>query len=393
MKKKEIIILTKFIPAPAYSGGAKRNLSWIKFLSKYYKIHLIGFYDKQFGNKMIHELKKYGLSIYGIYFERNLLKNSIKSIVNHKSIINLQYFNKKILDLLNNVLAERKIEFIMCEELAMMQYCQSLSVPVYFDDHNIEYILMNRTAKCNSNIFLKILLYRDSRLIKKEEIEAFNKANKIFVVSENDKNYIDKNLEKKITVVNNTYEAKKAKKNNCYRNKKISIVFVGNASWKPNHDGLIHFIKHIFPLILEKNSKVIIKIVGSNMPKDIVKQQNHNILIYENATEKLKDKIIDESMLCIVPIYFGGGTRIKILEYWSHSKAVVSTSLGAEGLISSKGTYICDSDESFANKILYLISNQDILLNAGNENHNIFKNNYSEEVVYEDTLYNTINSK
>ena len=54
MKKKEIIILTKFIPAPAYSGGAKRNLSWIKFLSKYYKIHLIGFYDKQFGNKMIN---------------------------------------------------------------------------------------------------------------------------------------------------------------------------------------------------------------------------------------------------------------------------------------------------------------------------------------------------
>ena len=87
--KQEIILLMKFIPAPAYSGGAKRNLSWLKFLSKYYKVNLIGFFDKKYNNSKISDLKKYNINIYGFTFKRNIIKNSLKSIIFHKSLINL----------------------------------------------------------------------------------------------------------------------------------------------------------------------------------------------------------------------------------------------------------------------------------------------------------------
>ena len=40
--KKKILFITKFVPAPAYGGGLKRNFAWIKFLSKYYKVDVIG---------------------------------------------------------------------------------------------------------------------------------------------------------------------------------------------------------------------------------------------------------------------------------------------------------------------------------------------------------------
>lgn len=387
--KNEIIIIMKFIPAPAYSGGAKRNLAWLKFLSKFYKVNLIGFFDKTYGNTMIKELNKYNINVYGYTFKRKLFKNFVKSILLNKSLINLQYYNTHIKRKINEILKQKDIQFIMCEELAMMNYCTNLFVPIYFDDHNIEYILMKRTAEYNK-FPLNIFLNREAKLIKKEEVKSFKLAKKIFVVSENDKLNIDNIYREKVIVVNNTYEKKKIKK---VHKKTKNIVFVGNVSWKPNLHGLKHFIEHIFPKVLEEDNKIILNIVGSNIPNEIKQMKDDNICIYENATEQLKDQIIDESIVCVVPVYFGGGTRIKILEYWAHSKPVVSTKIGAEGLIKSEGTYICDDDYEFAKTIINLVNNTNDINLLGKQNHEKFLKNYCEENVYGNSLYNTINTK
>ena len=387
--KPEIILLMKFIPAPAYSGGAKRNLSWLKFLSKHYKVNLIGFFDKKYNDSKISDLKKYNINIYGFTFKRNIIKNSLKSLMFHKSLINLQYYDKNIKTLLNSMLQNNNISFIMCEELAMMNYCMNLNVPIYFDDHNIEYILMNRTANYNS-LPLKLFLKREAKLIKKEELKSFNKAEKIFVVSDTDKRQINKKYNNKVLVVNNCYEIlKKPTSQNLTKN----IVFVGNVSWKPNFHGIKHFIQNIFPKVLQKESDITLQIIGSNIPKQIKQINNPNIILHENASEREKNKIIDESRICIVPVYFGSGTRIKILEYWSHYKPVISTTIGAEGLKESSGTYICDDDDQFANQIINLMNDKNRINKMGEENHKIFIENYCEEIVYEDTLYNAINTK
>ena len=127
--------------------------------------------------------------------------------------------------------------------------------------------------------------------------------------------------------------------------------------------------------------------------KQIKQITNPNIILHENASEIEKNKIIDESRICIVPVYFGSGTRIKILEYWSHYKPVISTTIGAEGLKESSGTYICDDDDQFANQIINLMNDKNRINKMGEENHKIFIENYCEEIVYEDTLYNAINTK
>lgn len=387
--KKEIILIMKFIPAPAYSGGAKRNLAWLKFLSRYYKVNLIGFLDKTYGSGMIDELKKNNIKIYGFKFKRNLLKNTIKSIFLNKSLINLQYYNVNINKKINELIKEKNIEFIMCEELAMMNYCYDFKIPVYFDDHNIEHILMKRTAEYNK-FLLKLFLRREAGLIKKEELCSFDKAKKIFVVSDYDKKQINGIYQEKIFTVNNSYDKQPKIKN---KNLGKTIVFVGNVSWKPNLHGLNYFIKNIYPKVLEKDNDILLKIVGSSIPNKIKQLKNDNIIFYENLPEKEKKEIIGDSRVCIVPIYFGGGTRIKILEYWAHSKPVISTKIGAEGLIKSEGTYICDGDNEFASTIIELINNDRLIEKAGKANLKIFIENYCEEKIYGDTLYNTINSK
>jgi glycosyltransferase involved in cell wall biosynthesis len=68
--------------------------------------------------------------------------------------------------------------------------------------------------------------------------------------------------------------------------------------------------------------------------------------------------------LAVVPLLSGSGTRFKILEAWAAGRAVVSTTLGAEGLDARDGEHlvIADDAETFATAIARLL--QDDALRA-----------------------------
>jgi polysaccharide biosynthesis protein PslH len=395
--KKKILFITKFVPAPAYGGGLKRNFAWIKFLSKYYKVDVIGYWNKDFGNSKIKELKKYTNNIYGYPFVRTkktLIKNTLDSFISKEPIINLQYYNKEIANKINQLCTDNQYDFVFFAEIATVQYKKLINnIPFYFDDHNVEYELIKRTSEYET-FPMNIMLKRESRLMKNVEIQALSESKSNFFVSERDLKAFScsKKIKKKSFVVNNTYANMRndlAKYSNS-----PTLIFVGSLSWKPNKHGLIHFIKNIYTKLYLNNPSIKFNIVGSAINSDIKEYDGKmNIKIYENAEEKLKNKLIDESWICVVPVYFGSGTRIKILEYWSHSKTVVSTKLGAEGLPSVKGTFIVDDDAEIINSIQKLLSNPTRLKKLGEYNYRIFKEKYEEENVYGDTLYSTVFTK
>jgi glycosyltransferase involved in cell wall biosynthesis len=59
-----------------------------------------------------------------------------------------------------------------------------------------------------------------------------------------------------------------------------------------------------------------------------------------------------------VPLRYGGGTRLKILEALAAGKAVVSTSLGAEGLELQDGQHLilADTPQAFADALIRLLT-------------------------------------
>lgn len=395
--KKKILFVTKFIPAPAYGGGLKRNLAWIKFFSKHYSVDVVGYWNKDFGNSKVKDLKKITNNIYGYSFVRNkktVLKNAVESFYKKEPITNLQYYNAEVANKIKKLCTVNSYEFVFFAEIATVQYNKYINnIPFYFDDHNVEHELIARTADF-SKFPINIVLKRESKLMKKVEMSALISSKTNFFVSERDLKMLSKpkKIYQKSYVVNNTYENMENQLVELSKNP--TLIFVGSLSWKPNKHGLLHFIKNIYPKIFDENSNVNFNIVGSSIDKEIKKYDGRmNIKIYENAEEKLKNKLIDKSWICIVPVYFGSGTRIKILEYWSHGKAVVSTKLGAEGLPKVKGTIIEDDDKETARLINCLIKKPEKLKKLGKQNYNVFKERYEEGVVYGDTLYNTIFTK
>jgi polysaccharide biosynthesis protein PslH len=137
-----------------------------------------------------------------------------------------------------------------------------------------------------------------------------------------------------------------------------ALVFTGSMDWLPNDDAILYFIKDILPLIWEKNPEVKLYVVGKSPSVALTqaKGQDDRIVI----TRRVDDvrPYLSKCKVFITPLRIGGGTRLKILEALAMEKAIVATSIGAEGIEykENENMAIADRPKEFANKVLDLMA-------------------------------------
>jgi glycosyltransferase involved in cell wall biosynthesis len=133
-----------------------------------------------------------------------------------------------------------------------------------------------------------------------------------------------------------------------------AIVFVGTMSYPPNEQGATSFISQIFPRLLKKDPNLKLYLVGKNPSRRLQSLASSNIVI-TGAVDDITP-YLHKSRVFVVPIFVGGGMRYKILEAFAHEKAVVSTTVGAEGIEYEVGTHlmIANTARDFADRSLEL---------------------------------------
>ncbi len=135
------------------------------------------------------------------------------------------------------------------------------------------------------------------------------------------------------------------------------VGFVGSMDWQPNRHGIKHFAYQILPRVRAKFPDIQLIIVGRNPPADIRSMEHLPGVVVTGTVEDTRPFLRRASM-SIVPLYMGGGTRLKIFEAMASGVPVVSTPLGVEGLDvqSEEHLAIADSDEQFALAIMELLA-------------------------------------
>jgi glycosyltransferase involved in cell wall biosynthesis len=154
------------------------------------------------------------------------------------------------------------------------------------------------------------------------------------------------------------------------------IVFSGNLEYHPNVEAVRWFRQRIWPAV--RTTGVEWRLVGRNA---------HAVASIVAGDERIKltgpveDAIasIAEAAVCVVPLLSGSGTRFKILETWAAARAVVSTSIGAEGLGARSGEHllIADDAEAFVEAISRLLKNPGLRTRLGEAGRKFFVENYT----------------
>ena len=117
--------------------------------------------------------------------------------------------------------------------------------------------------------------------------------------------------------------------------------------WLPNSEAAKWLINKIWPRIHKKIPNAELHLAGKNMPDWINSNQKLNIYNHKEVKDSLK--FISEYDIMLVPVLSGSGIRVKIIEGMALGKAIISTSLGAEGIDYKKdeNLMIANSVEEF----------------------------------------------
>jgi len=136
-----------------------------------------------------------------------------------------------------------------------------------------------------------------------------------------------------------------------------SLVFTGSMDWLPNEDAILYFTKEILPIIKKEIPDITFDVVGRN-PSTALKSK-----LLPHPEIKLLGRVDDvrpymgRNCIYIIPLRIGGGTRIKVYEAMAMGKAIVSTSVGTEGLpvAHEENVVIADTPTDFAQSVIKLI--------------------------------------
>lgn len=164
------------------------------------------------------------------------------------------------------------------------------------------------------------------------------------------------------------------------------LLFVGDLRYQPNIIGVEHFVEKILPKVYEAipNVKFLIggKYTDEAWKNKIMKNANVQVLGF---VDKLQN-VYQEAQVCVVPVYSGAGTNIKVLEALQMGRACVVSQEATRGFANhlQDGISYCvaKNDDEFANEIIDLLLDLNKCKQLACNGSNVIANYYSRNSFY-----------
>lgn len=248
------------------------------------------------------------------------------------------------------------------------------------DCHNVDFIRFSSELD-SGHLIKRMLGDRLKNKMKLLEIEALRAMDKVFACSTVDKAYFEKFIsKKKISIIPNGVSILPRIVSH---EKSPSLLFIGDLSYQPNRDAIRFFLYEVRPLLQAKYQSTTIRVIGRNPPDWLMQetQRSRNLEVL-GFIENLSD-ILFKSTICICPIRFGSGTRLKILEYLGAQKPVISTSKGAEGIDvrNNESILLADTAIDFAKSIDRLLSDPTFSQQIAFEGFKLVSRKYTWDII------------
>lgn len=313
----------------------------------------------------------------------NLIKNLFFSSLPYNAE---RFVDERFKEKLRQKAGGNNYDIIQLEGLYLMPYVESIrevsEAKIALRSHNIEHEIWIRLFNNEKSFYKKLYLGIIAKRVKRMEKKAINQYDFLIPITYRDAVVYQKlGNSKPSKVIQTGIPASEIAEELTIR-KDRRLYFIGSLDWLPNQEGLIWFIDNVWPMINNNYSHVEFHIAGRNAPDWLIKKFNHPGIKFhgEVLNARLFAKQFD---IMIVPLFSGGGMRVKIVEAMSLGKIVVTTPVGAEGLdiIPNYHAIVADEADDIATGVEVLLENTDFFTKLGNNSIRFIKNNYTNRVL------------
>jgi glycosyltransferase involved in cell wall biosynthesis len=259
-------------------------------------------------------------------------------------------------------------DIVQIETLFMSPYLNTIrelsQAKIILRAHNIEHRIWKRVASITKNPLKKVYLNHLSSTLERYEKSILNAYDGIVPISPVDAPFfIENSLKPVLALPTGINPDKLPVQNNNHPDH--ALFHIGAMNWMPNEEGIRWFTEQVWPIVHNKLPHLKVHLAGREMPDWLKNLKMENIII-EGEVENAYDFIQSKSIL-IAPLFSGSGIRIKIIESMALAKAVISTSIGAEGInyTHNKNILIANTAEEFASAIEMLYADSETTRKIG----------------------------
>lgn len=347
---------------PTTKGGQIRTLEMLRVLHRRHEIHYVTFEDEDSAEGIrrsgeycsrLHTIPRKLASKRSPAFAGQLARGVFSRV----PVAVSRFHSPAMLQLITRLLSDA-FDAAICDFLAAASHFPDLSGCVLFQ-HNVETAIWRRHAAQAPDPLRKFYFHLQANRMLAYEGRMCRAAAHVVAVSKTDTESMlslfgISRISEIPTGVNLDFFAPPGA-----APRKADLVFIGSMDWLPNIHGVRRFVEEILPLIRRRRPGCSLAIVGRMPGKEITTLAERDPNITVTGTVPDVRPWLWGSLVSVVPLYIGGGTRLKIYESMAARIPVVSTSIGAEGLlIHPPGDIrIADAPEAFAEQCLELLDN------------------------------------
>ena len=349
--RPRLLFLAQTLPYPPHGGVKIRTFHTFRLLAEQFDITAAFFYRWKPGRMepdvpgALQALGEHArVAAFPIPQEHSrarLIRDHAVSLASARVYTRFVYESKPFREHLDALLHRESFDLVHIDSLDLSGYLPLFPLErLVCSHHNIESELLKRRAAAERNLFRRRYLEFQAELTVKEERHWVPRIRLNLTCSEPERlallrlapgasvgvlpNGVD---------IDEFYPADGAGD---------GIVFVGGTTWFPNRDALQFFARDVWPHI-QAGGPARVRWVGRSTAEEQAEYGAQGLEL-SGYVPDIRPYVWDAAVF-VVPLRVGGGTRLKILDAWAMGKAVVSTSVGCEGLDARDGENILIRDD------------------------------------------------
>ena len=382
-----VLFLTPYLPTPPRFGGQRRLHGLMAEVARRHEVLSLSFVDPR-------EDASESLRATGAYCQRVVtVSNRLlgangpeKRLRQFGSLLGLRSYEyainrtRTMQAAIDDLLAQEHLDVVQVEfsQMAVYRFARKSGSPrLCLDEHNIEYDVLRRTAGADVGIVRRAYNAVDWRKLRSEERGAWRTFDGCVVTSARDQQLLNRDApEVRTTVVPNgvdidTFTPSAAPPD------PNTVLFFGAINYYPNTDGLLFFLREAWPLLKARRPGVRLRIVGPKPPPAIASWPDPSVEVVGYVDDVRAE--IAKAAVIVAPLRIGGGTRLKVLEAMALGKAIVSTTLGAEGIDAAheRDILIADDGEALAAQLARVLGDDALARRLGSAAHQLAVDRYS----------------
>lgn len=271
-----------------------------------------------------------------------------------------KFASREVLGLVAGWDAARRFDVAVCDFLsASPNFPRETKTPTVLFQHNVESALWRRQAGHAPDALRRAAYRVEAAKMLRYETAAVRRFRHVIAVSENDRRLMSEMTDPaRITVVPTGVDTGRYSAGGAAGEIEAGgalVVFLGSMDWEPNIDGVEYFCREVWPRVLAEVPAARFRVVGRDPHPRVRRLASASVEVTGTVPSVVEH--LRAADVVVVPLRVGGGTRLKIFEAMAAGKAVVSTTVGAEGLDVSHGEDILleDTAEGFAGAVVSLL--------------------------------------